>query len=139
MGARKERCSRSFVPETPRSIVTAKSRPKTVVNYFFLTFCVLLVEGSDVKCVCGVDLSPWRDEGRRVLLLVDLVPVHAGEERVLLKLVRAVAFAAQPLVHVTLENKARGNKTEEHNIVDGNSRQPRRDAIIDWPKKRPCA
>ena len=67
------------------------------------TFGVFLVEGSNVERICRVDLPSGRDEGRRVLLLVDLVPVDALEERVGLQLLGAAAAAPQTHLNITLE------------------------------------
>ena len=50
----------------------------------FLTLGVLLVERADVEGVCRVDLAARGYEGRRVPLLIDLTPVVACEERVVL-------------------------------------------------------
>ena len=67
------------------------------------TLGVLLVKGANVKCVCGVHFSPWGDEGWRVFLLINLIPVHAAKEGVLFQLVGSAALATEPLIHISLE------------------------------------
>ena len=59
---------------------------------------VFLVERANVEGVGRVHLAPWRDEGRRVLLVVDLVPVDAREERVLLHLSSTTKQVQQGLI-----------------------------------------
>ena len=59
-----------------------------------VTFGVFLVEGPDVKSISCVDLAPGGYQRRRVPLLVDLRPVVAGEERVVLQLVGPASAAA---------------------------------------------
>ncbi len=76
-----------------------------------LTFRVLLVEGADVEGVCCVHLSPGRYQRGRVLLLVDLVPVHSAEEGVILQLVGAAAPTAETLVDVALKKEYIENKS----------------------------
>lgn len=95
--------------------------------FYFVSFRVLLVEGADVEGVRCIDLPPRRDQWRGVLLHVNLGPIHALEEGVLLHLVRPAtelesgneinsspahkkkapnipsAAAAQPLIHVAME------------------------------------
>ncbi len=68
-----------------------------------LAFCILLVKRPNVKGIGGVDLAAWRDEGRRIFLLVHNVPVDAREERMLLKFVCTIASTPESLVYISLE------------------------------------
>jgi len=51
---------------------------------------VFLVKRPNVEGVGGVDFATGRDQWRRIFLLIDLLPVHGHEERVLLQLHRSV-------------------------------------------------
>lgn len=56
---------------------------------YLIALGVFLVERSDVERVRRVHLAAGRDQRRRVLLHVHLLPVDPVEERVLLHLVRS--------------------------------------------------
>lgn len=50
---------------------------------YFDALSVLLVKAADIEGVGSVDLPSRRDQWRRVLLMVDLLPVNAREEYML--------------------------------------------------------
>jgi len=50
------------------------------------SFGVFLVEGPDVEGVGRVDFTAWRNQRRRIFLLIDLLPVDFTEERVIFQL-----------------------------------------------------
>jgi hypothetical protein len=59
-----------------------------------LTLGILLIEGADIEGVGRVDLAARGYEGRRVPLLINLTPVVAREERVVLEFVGTAATTA---------------------------------------------
>ena len=67
-----------------------------------LTFCVFFVEGANVKGVGRIDFPSRRNQRRRILLLVDHVPVDAVEERIVFQLLGATAATAYSFVCVSL-------------------------------------
>jgi len=73
-----------------------------------LTLSIFLIEGTDVKCIGCVYFAARGNQRRRILLLVNLVPIDAFEESMILQFFRSTSLAAQSLVHVSLEKKTGG-------------------------------
>jgi len=79
-----------------------------VVNLLILLgdldgFRVVLVKVANIASVGRIDLTAWRYEWRCVVLLIDLLPVDALEERMSLDLLGALSAAPESLVDVTLQ------------------------------------